>query len=158
MSYLLGIDLGSTSTKAVAYDLAGNIAASHSVPAEIKHLDPDHPDWAFWDPDIVWNSTIAVIKGVLDQIENAADIQGIAVTGMGMDGVPMDKNGQCLYPFISWQCTRTEPQSRAFSQKIGAEKIFNITGKQVLHIDTIYRLLGCRKTTLKFSLKPTNGC
>jgi len=141
MGYLLGIDLGSTSTKAVAYDLAGNIAASHSVPAEIRHLDPDHPDWAFWDPDIVWNSTITIISSVLDQIGNAAEIQGIAVTGMGMDGVPMDQNGQWLYPFISWQCTRTEPQSRSFSQKIGAQKIFNITGKQVLHIDTIYRLL-----------------
>ena len=68
MGYLLGIDLGSTSTKAVAYDLAGKIVASHSVPAEIKHLDPDHPDWAFWDPEIVWNSTIAIIKNVLDQI------------------------------------------------------------------------------------------
>jgi xylulokinase len=141
MGYLLGIDLGSTSIKAVAYDLAGNIAASHSVPAEIKHLDSDHPTWAFWDPDIVWNSTIMVVKNVLDQTGNAADILGIAVTGLGMDGVPLDQNGQWLYPFISWQCTRTEPQSRNFSQKIGAEKIFSITGKQVLHIDTIYRLL-----------------
>ena len=141
MAYLLGIDLGSTSIKAVAYDLTGSIAASHSVPAEIKYLDSDHPTWAFWDPDIVWNSTATVIKSVMDQIGDADDIKGIAVTGLGMDGVPLDQTGQCLYPFISWQCTRTEPQSRAFSQKFGAEKLFNIAGKQVLHIDTIYRLL-----------------
>ncbi|MEJ2163928.1 MAG: FGGY family carbohydrate kinase [Desulfobacterales bacterium] len=141
MGFLLGIDLGSTSTKAVAYDLAGNIAASHSVPAEIKHLDSEHPAWAFWDPEIVWHSTITVIKNVLHRIGNAADIEGIAVTGMGMDGVPLDQTGQWLYPFISWQCTRTEPQSRAFSRQFGAEKIFAVTGKQVLHIDTIYRLI-----------------
>ena len=78
MAHLLGIDLGSTSIKAVAYDLAGNIAASHSVPAEIKYLDSDHPTWAFWDPDTVWESTITVIKSVLDQTGNAADIEGIA--------------------------------------------------------------------------------
>jgi xylulokinase len=141
MAFLLAIDLGSTSIKAVAYDLAGNIVASHSVPAEIKYMDPDHPTWAFWDPDIVWNSTITAIKSVLDQIGKTDVVKGIAVTGLGMDGVPLDQSGQCLYPFISWQCTRTEPQSRAFSQKFGAEKIFNITGKQVLHIDTLYRLL-----------------
>ncbi len=141
MGYLLGIDLGSTSIKAVAYDLAGNIAAMHSVPAEVKHLDPDHPTWAFWDPEVVWNSTVTVIKNVLNQTGNPADIEGIAVTGMGMDGVPLDQNGQWLYPFISWQCTRTESQSRAFSRKFGAEKIFSITGKQVLHIDTLYRLI-----------------
>ena len=141
MGNLLGIDLGSTSIKAVAYDLAGNIIASHSVPAEIKHLDSDHPDWAFWDPDNVWHNTVTVIKRVLDQTGYATDIKGIAVTGLGMDGVPLDQNGQWLYPFISWQCTRTEPQSRAFSQKFGAENIFSITGKQVLHIDTLYRLV-----------------
>ena len=141
MECLLGIDLGSTSIKAVAYDLAGRIVSSHSVPAEIKHMDPDHPAWAFWDPDIVWDSTVQVIKNVLDQIGRAAEIKGIAVTGMGMDGVPLDQSGRWLYPFISWQCTRTEPQRQAFSQKFGADKIFSITGKQVLHIDTLYRLL-----------------
>ena len=141
MGFLLGIDLGSTSIKAVAYDLRGNIVASHSVPAEIKHLDSNHPAWAFWDPDIVWSGTIAVIKSVLGQIGNAAEIKGIAVTGLGMDGVPLDKDGRWLYPFISWQCTRTVPQSQSFSHKFGAEKIFSITGKQVLHIDTLYRLL-----------------
>ena len=77
MGYLLGIDLGSTSIKAVAYDFAGNIAASHSVPSETKNLDPDHPTWSFWDPDIVWNTTITVIKSVVAQIGNAADIKGI---------------------------------------------------------------------------------
>jgi sugar (pentulose or hexulose) kinase len=101
MGYLLGIDLGSTSIKAVAYDLAGNIAAMHSVPAEVKHLDSDHPTWAFWDPETVWTSTVTAIKSVLHRIGNAADIEGIAVTGMGMDGVPLDQNGQWLYPFIS---------------------------------------------------------
>ena len=75
MGYLLGIDLGSTSIKAVAYDLAGSIVASHSVPAEIKHLDSDHPGWAFWDPDIVWNSAITVIRSVLDQTGSTADIK-----------------------------------------------------------------------------------
>jgi xylulokinase len=144
VGYLLGIDLGSTSIKAVAYDLEGNIIAAGSVPTEVKHLNSDHPTWAFWDPDIVWQSTIAVIKSVLAQTGDAAAIKGISVTGLGMDGVPIDRQGQWLYPFISWQCTRTEPQSRAFSEKIGREKIFSIAGKQVLHIDTIYRLIWMR--------------
>jgi xylulokinase len=141
MGFLMGIDLGSSSIKAVAYDSAGEIAASHSVQTEIKYLDSEHPTWAFWDPDLVWDSIVTVIKMVLNDIGNPADIKGISVTGLGMDGVPLDKNGNWLYPFISWQCTRTEPQSRAFRNKVGAEKIFSITGKQVLHIDTVYRLI-----------------
>ena len=141
MGYLLGIDLGSTSIKAVAYDFAGNLKSMHSVPTELKSLDAEHPNWSFWDPDIVWNSTVSVVQGVLAETGAGADIKGVSVTGLGMDGVPVDKTGKWLYPFISWQCTRTEPQSREFSERVGMEKIFSITGKQKLHIDTIYRLL-----------------
>ena len=141
MDYLMGIDLGSTSIKAVIYDTEGNIAAFASRPTQVAHLEPDHPTWAFWEPDKIWGSSIEVIKEATGKIDRPADIKGVAVTGMGMDGLPMDEKGQWLYPFISWQCPRTEPQSRAWSAKVGAEKIFNITGKQVMPIDTIYRLI-----------------
>ncbi len=141
MSYLMGIDLGSTSTKAVIYDPEGNIAAFASRPTEVAHLDPEHPTWAFWEPEKVWNDTVAVIQESLGKLPNASELRGLAVTGMGMDGVPIDKDGKWLYPFISWHCPRTEPQSRAWSEKVGAENIYLISGKQVMPIDTVYRLL-----------------
>lgn len=141
MSYLMGIDLGSTSTKAMIYDPEGNIAAFASRPTEVAHLDPEHPTWAFWQPEKVWNDTATVIKESLAKIPKASDLKGVAVTGMGMDGLPIDREGKWLYPFISWHCPRTEPQSRIWSEKIGAEHIFSISGKQVMPIDTIYRLI-----------------
>jgi len=137
----MGIDLGSTSIKAVIYGLDGNIIAFASQPTEVAHLDPEHPTWAFWEPEKIWNSTVAVIKESVGKISDASEIKGLAVTGMGMDGLPIDEHGKWLYPFISWHCPRTEPQSRAWSQKVGAENIFNISGKQVMTIDTIYRLI-----------------
>ena len=141
MAYLMGIDLGSTSIKAVIYDEDGHTAAFASRPTEVAHLEPAHPTWAFWEPDKIWQNTVAVIRESLAKISDAKQLKGITVTGMGMDGVPIDGQGQWLYPFISWHCPRTEPQSRAWSAKIGAENIFNISGKQVMPIDTIYRLL-----------------
>ena len=141
MDLLMGIDLGSTSTKAVIYDTDGNITASAGRPTEIEHLDSEHPTWAFWDPDKVWDDTVAVIKETVDRIPDTSKLKGIAVTGMGMDAVPIDEKGKWLYPFISWHCPRTEPQSRAFSERVGPKTIFNIAGKQVLTIDTIYRMI-----------------
>ncbi|MCP4398455.1 MAG: hypothetical protein GY801_14305, partial [bacterium] len=141
MPYLMGIDLGSTSTKAVIYDTEGKIAAFADRPTEVAHLDPEHPTWAFWEPEKVWNDTVAVIQETLTKIPDVSQLKGVAVTGMGMDGVPIDKEGKWLYPFISWHCPRTEPQSRAWSEKVGAENIYLISGKQVMPIDTVYRLL-----------------
>ena len=141
MDLLMGIDLGSTSTKAVIYDTDGKITASAGRPTEIAHLDPEHPTWAFWEPNKVWNDTVAVIKETVDRIPDISKLKGIAVTGMGMDAVPIDEKGKWLYPFISWHCPRTEPQSRAFSERVGLGTIFRIAGKQVLTIDTIYRMI-----------------
>jgi xylulokinase len=141
MAYLMGIDLGSTSLKAIIFDLEGRIISSASRPTELSHLDKDHPTWAFWEPEKIWQGTAAAIKEAVEKIDNPAKIKGVAVTGFGMDGVPVDKEGNWLYPFISWHCPRTEPQSRNWSEKVGAEHIFSIAGKQVMHIDTIYRLI-----------------
>jgi sugar (pentulose or hexulose) kinase len=141
MTYVMGIDLGSTSLKAIIFDLEGRTIAAASRPTELSHLDPDHPTWAFWEPQKIWSGTAEAIREAVEKCDRPERIKGVAVTGFGMDGVPMDENGQWLYPFISWHCPRTEPQSRLFSEKVGAGHIFSVSGKQVLSIDTIYRLM-----------------
>ena len=45
MDYLMGIDLGSTSLKAIIYDLEGNAVASGSTPTKKYNPNPDHPEW-----------------------------------------------------------------------------------------------------------------
>ena len=60
---LLGIDLGSTSLKAVVYDLSGNVLSSGSRPTERFHPDPAHPDWTVWDPAQIWGGTSAAVPG-----------------------------------------------------------------------------------------------
>ncbi len=52
--YLAGIDLGSTTLKAVIYDTAGNVVASACRPTERFHPDPDHPEWTVWQPEQIW--------------------------------------------------------------------------------------------------------
>jgi xylulokinase len=141
MDYLLGIDLGSTSIKAVLFDFGGNLITSGSVPTEASNLDPEHPEWVFWDPDIIWKSVVTAIKEVIAKVDHASQIKSVAVSGWGMDGLPIDKDGNYLYPFISWHCLRTHPQSEAFSSRLGAEKLFSIAGTQVMNIHSVYRMM-----------------
>ena len=138
MALLLGLDIGSTSIKANIYDEKGHIVSGGSRPTELFHPDRAHPNWAIWDPDNIWSAVKDAIATALKNISNIKDIQAVAVTGFGMDGVPIDKNGKWLYPFISWHCPRTEEQCNIWSKKIGPEHIFALTGKQVMPIDTIY--------------------
>ncbi|MBL7188393.1 MAG: hypothetical protein ISS70_18870 [Phycisphaerae bacterium] len=141
MEYLAGIDLGSTSLKVIAYDLAGNAVAQASRPTERFNPYHDHPDWAIWKPQQIWGGVCESLKEAIGQIDDPAKIKGVAVTGMGMDGVPIDKDGNWLYPFISWHCPRTEPQFKWWTENIGAERQFEIGGNQIWVFNTALRLL-----------------
>jgi len=141
MDYLVGIDLGSTNLKCVIYDLAGNVIASSSQPTRRFTPYPDHPEWTVWQPEQIWGGTAAATSDAVNQLKDPHQIRAVAVTGMGMDGVPIDENGDWLYPFISWHDPRTEPQLRWWEDHIGAEKSFRIGGNTLWRFSTALRLL-----------------
>jgi len=137
----MGIDLGSTSLKAVIYDLEGNVAASGSRPTERYNPYPDHPEWTVWQPEQIWGGTAEAVKEAVSQLGDASRIKGVAVTGMGMDGVPVDEQGAWIYPFISWHDPRTASQLEWWMENIGAEKTFSTGGNTLWRFSTALRLL-----------------
>ena len=145
MPYLIGIDLGSTSLKAVVYDLAGKVAAKASRPTERHNPYADHPDWAIWKPEQIWGGVCEALREAVGKLDDPGEIRAVAVTGMGMDGVPIDAEGHWLYPFISWHCPRTAPQQQWWMEHVGPERQFGITGNPVWAINTALRLLWMRQ-------------
>ena len=140
-TYLAGVDLGSTSLKCVVYDLSGTVIASGSRPTERFHPDAAHPDWTVWDPAQIWGGAAAAVRDSAAKLDDPGQIAAVAVTGMGMDGVPVDESGTWLYPFISWLCPRTEPQRQWWERTIGTEKTFSIGGNNLWAFSTALRLL-----------------
>lgn len=141
MAYLMGIDLGSTSIKAVIYDESGNLVSEASHPTVLSHIDSDHPTWSVWEPQKIWDSVCDAVSNALALLANKADVKGVAVTGFGMDGLPISADGEYLYPLISWHCPRTNEIAQAFSERIGQKKIFDISGGQLMTIHSIYRMM-----------------
>jgi xylulokinase len=141
MAYLLGIDLGSTTIKAVIYDEQGRMVSEGSRPTLLSHLDVAHPTWAVWEPDNIWGAVCAAVRQALGAVGDAAAVKGVAVTGFGMDGLPLDKSGQPLYPLISWHCPRNNEIAQEFSARIGQGHIFDIAGAQMMTIHSIYRMI-----------------
>ena len=140
MNYLMSIDLGSTSLKASVYDLQGNCIASASRPTE-KCTSPENPDWITWDPDQIWGGSAAAVKEALVRIDDPSLVRAVSVTGMGMDGLPVDAAGNHLYPFISWHDPRTAEQAEWWADNIGAERSFAIAGLPAWAITAAMRIL-----------------
>src|SRR5512133_3184214 len=141
MDYLAGIDLGSTSLKCVIYDLAGNVISSGTRPTQRYNPYPAHPEWTVWQPEQIWGDTAAAMKDAVAKLHDPHHIKAVAVTGMGMDGVPIDEKGNWLYPFISWHDPRTEAQLSWWENNIGAEWNFSVGGTSLWSCSTALRLL-----------------
>lgn len=141
MDYLMGIDLGSTSLKAVIYDLDGRAVASGNRKTELFHPSREHPEWAVWQPEQIWGGAAAAARDAVAQLDDPRGIKGVAVTGMGMDGVPIDEKGEWLYPFISWHDPRTGPQFQWWKEQITAAKVFSIGGNPLWPINSALRIL-----------------
>ncbi len=145
MDCLLGIDLGSTNVKAILYEPSGRCVASASRPTVRHNPHPDHPDWAIWKPEEIWGAVQETVREAVGRIADPKAVRGVAVTGMGMDGVPVDAKGQWLYPFISWHCPRTIPQQKWWIEHVGADRQFGISGTQIWPFNTGLRLRWMRE-------------
>ncbi len=141
MECLVGIDLGSTNLKAIVYDLQGNAVAEASRPAERFNPYGEHPEWAIWKPEQIWGGVAESLREAVAQLDDPSAVKGVAVTGLGMDGLPVDRDGNWLYPMISWHCPRTEPQQQWWLEQIGADRQFSLCGNQVWVFNTALRLL-----------------
>jgi xylulokinase len=141
MDYLAGIDLGSTTLKCMIYDLVGRAVASGTRPTERYNPYPEHPEWTVWQPEQIWGGAAAAMKEAVSKLDDPGQIRAVAVTGMGMDGVPVDEHGRWLYPFISWHDPRTETQLRWWETHIGAVKTFGTGGNTLWRFSTALRLL-----------------
>ena len=100
--YVMSIDQGTTSTRAVLIDKEGNIAASNQ--REFTQYFPQS-GWVEHNANEIWSSVLSVIAGVM--IENnvtPANIDSIGITNQRETAVVWDKNtGLPIYNAIVWQ-------------------------------------------------------
>ncbi len=144
MEYLIGIDMGTTNTKAIVFDTKGVLAAQASRPTPTR---PVEGGGAVYDPSEEWHIVCTLLNECADRLEEERgdgerrNIRGIAVTGMGEAGVPLDVEGKPLYPAIAWFDPRTRECAQILRDTLGDEKILQITGLRNQFIFTANKLL-----------------
>lgn len=142
MSYLIGVDIGTSGTKTVLFDIEGNSIASATF--EYPLYQP-HVGWAEQDPDDWWEASAAGIRAVIDKSGvNPKDIKGIGLSGQMHGLVLLDKDGKPLRKSIIWCDQRTERECVEMTEKIGAERIIEITSNPALTGFTASKILWVR--------------
>ena len=130
MTYLLGLDVGTSSAKAVLIDASGTVVATAA--ADYEFVTP-RPMWAECDPADWWQASVDAIGQILATAKvHSADIAGIGLTGQMHGLVLLDASGEVLRPCIMWNDQRTVSQCRMITERLGGERVLQLTGNPIL--------------------------
>lgn len=147
MSYLLGIDIGTSATKSVLFSENGKAIASASY--EYPLYQPK-PGWAEQDPADWWKAVCETCKEILTATGiKAKEICGIGVSGQMHGLVMLDESDNLLGRSIIWCDQRTDKQAEYLESVIGRDKLISITANPAITGFTAAKILWVKQNTPK---------
>lgn len=112
MSYILAIDQGTSSTRAMIYTLHGELITSSQYP--ITQYYPE-ASWVEHDPEEIWQKTLTAMRDVVSQVPKEKIIACGLTNQRETTVIWNKKTGSCLAPAIVWQDQRTAEYCHALS-------------------------------------------
>jgi glycerol kinase len=146
--FIMALDQGTTSSRAILFDGAGRIVASdqHEFPQHFRN-----PGWVEHDPFEIWDSQLRAGRGVLEAAgATAADVAGIGITNQRETAVVWDRRtGEPIHPAIVWQSRQTASICDELRARGLADEVRRRTG---LVIDAYFSA-----TKIRFILDAVDG-
>ena len=128
MNYLIGVDIGTSGTKTVLFDTKGNTIKSCTV--EYPMYQPKN-GWAEQMPEDWWNATVKTLQTVTEGIDNN-EIAGVGLSGQMHGLVMLDEECKVIRPYIIWCDGRTAKECEEITEKVGKERLLEITANPAL--------------------------
>jgi gluconokinase len=123
---VIGIDIGTGSTKAVAIDANGKvIAASQSYYA----TDNPKPGYSEQDPETIWQAFVKCIHEIVKKLKHVPI--SVSLSSAMHSLVVMDSNNKAITPLITWADTRSENIAEEIRSSAKGEKIYRATGTPI---------------------------
>lgn len=125
--YVLALDQGTTSSRAILFDPDGRPVAQ--VSREFRQIYP-RPGWVEHDPREIWSSQLGVAREVLERTGVALNqVAAVGITNQRETTVVWDvETGEPVYNAIVWQCRRTAPICDDLAARGWTDRIRSKTG------------------------------
>jgi glycerol kinase len=125
--YVLAIDQGTTSSRAMVFDHSGQVVSTGQL--EHDQIFPQ-PGWVEHNPEQIWNNVREAVGLALVRANvTYTDIAAVGITNQRETAVVWDKTtGRPVYNAIVWQDTRTQPIVDALGGDVGADRYKAIVG------------------------------
>jgi xylulokinase len=137
MRAAVGIDVGTTALKALAISETGEVLATCE---EEYPLSIPRPGWAEQDPADWWRATERALARL-----DVGEIAGIGLSGQMHGLVALDGAGEVIRPAILWNDQRTAAECAEIEERVGFERLVELTGNRALTGFTAPKLLWMRR-------------
>ena len=159
MTYYLGIDIGTSGTKSLLIDAAGNPIAEATA---TYPLATPKPLWTEQNPDDWWNATKSTVIAVVKKAKvKPHDVRAIGLSGQMHGSVFLNARGKVIRPALLWNDQRTSAECDEITQRAGGrEALIRMVANPALTGFTAPKLLWLRNhepknyESLKYLLLP----
>ena len=138
MNLLIGLDIGTTGTKVLAFDEKGQVLGRAMREYAV---DFPHPTWAEQDAEYVWFLAQESLLQLTKSLPVGSVVLAIGLSVQGEAVIPVDTDGNALRPAILGMDTRTKVQNNWLEEKIGARELFDHTGMPLHTVNTLPKML-----------------
>ena len=137
---LIGIDVGTSSVRSIAFDPRGRRIAAAARPTPTRIVDTGGE----YHPEAIFAAVLATLSEIGVALAGRP-VAGVAVASFGESCVLIDATGRPLAPSIVWHDRRTEQQARAIENAVGRDRVFEVIGHSVEPIYTLTKLMWMRE-------------
>jgi len=140
MKYILGIDIGTGSTKAVA------VGFNHDAFASAQYFYPTtvaQPGYSEQDPELIWEAFQQSIQDVVEQAGSAPETVSLSTAMHSL--IAVDPNGKALAPMLTWADSRSaDIAEKLLSSSLGKE-LYKLTGTPIHSMSPLSKLIWIRE-------------
>lgn len=123
---LLGIDIGTSACKVAIFNLDGKVITQTNKPYSVYYPEKDFVEQ---DANEWWSAVCEAIKECIEKNNiNPEKIAGIGIDGQGWAALPVDITGKPLHNAIIWMDRRSSKQCAEVIEKIGSDRILEVSG------------------------------
>jgi gluconokinase len=133
---VIGLDIGTTSTKAVIFTFKGEVVAEHGV--EYPILTPQ-PSWAEQDPDVILTAAVEAIKRVVEKAGDS-NVIGLGISSAMHSLILMDEQDRPLTKTIIWADNRSIDQVERLKMGTGTD-IYMRTGTPIHPMSPLSKMM-----------------
>ncbi len=135
---LVGLDVGTTGVKAIAVSPEGAVRASAT---RGYPLSTPRPGWSEQDPEDWWGAASAALA----EVSAGREVVGIGLSGQMHGLVVLDAAGDVIRPAILWNDQRTAAECAEIEERVGRQRLIELTGNRALTGFTAPKLLWLRR-------------